>query len=75
MLNCARQHICDGLNAPVRMPRKAFFKIFGQFIAKIIKQQERIHLGGILKTKGTVQFDTGSFKRGRGLACLESRAK
>ncbi len=42
-VNCARQHICDGLNAPVRMPRKAFFKIFNQSMMQSPQQQLQLH--------------------------------
>jgi hypothetical protein len=45
----------------MRMPGEALFKIFRQFIAKVVKQQKGIHFRGILKSESAVQFDTGPF--------------
>ena len=74
VFHTAREHIGDGFNAAVRMPRKALFKIFRQFIAKIVKEQKRIHFRGILKSKSAVQFDAGPFQGWGGLPCFKCRS-
>ena len=44
VIHGARQHIGDGFNAAMGMPRKALDKILGVFVAEIIEQQERVKL-------------------------------
>jgi hypothetical protein len=52
------------------VPWKAFDEIHRPFIAKVVKQQKGVKLGGILKPEGTVQFDACAFHRGLGGAGL-----
>ncbi len=51
-----RQHIGDGLNAPVRMPRKSSHVVRRILIAKIVQQQKRIELLGLPEAKGALQL-------------------
>ena len=55
MIDIARQHIGDGLNAAMRMPGEAREIFVRPVVAEIIEQQERIELGGIAKAEGTAQ--------------------
>jgi len=68
MLDRAGQHIGDGLDAAMRMPRKSFEVIRRGIIAKIVEQQERVKFGRILKSKRAMKFYASAFKGWRGRA-------
>jgi hypothetical protein len=61
VIDRARENICDGFDAPVRMPRKAFFELAWMLAAKIIKQQKWIKGARVMEPKGTVQMDASAF--------------
>ena len=73
MLNRACQHIGDGLDPTMGMPREPFLEIGGVFVAKIVKQQERIKFGWVVKAKGTVQMHPCPFQRGLCTARFDNR--
>ena len=56
VLDGAGQHIGDGLDAAMRMPRKAGAIIVGTIVAEIVEQQERIELAGVAEAEGAVQL-------------------
>ena len=61
MFHITLEHIGDGFDAPVRMPRKPA-EVFRRFIrTKVIKQQERVELRFIAEAKYPVQVYAGSF--------------
>ncbi len=63
MFHIARQHIRNGFDSPVRMPRKALEILRRNVGAKIVQQQERVEIGSIAEAKRTAQMDTGAFTR------------
>ena len=63
MLDGSGQHISDGLDATMRMPRKARPVIVGPVIAEIVKQQKRIEFGGVAEAEGAIELDAGAFDR------------
>src|SRR5215469_5781442 len=67
MLDRAREHRSDGLDAAMGMPRKTGEIILRPVIAEIVKQQERIGLLGVAETEGTPQFHASAFDRRLGL--------
>ena len=60
MLNIACEHVSDGLDAAVRMPRKAGAILFRPVIAEIVEQQKRIELGGVSKAERAAQVHAGA---------------
>ncbi len=67
MLDGPGQHVRDGLDAAVRMPRKARQIILRNVIAEIVEQQERIEVGGVAETERAAQMHARAFERGLGL--------
>src|SRR5258708_26617285 len=63
MLDRAREHVGDGLDAAMRMPRKARAVIFRPVVAEIVEQQKRIEFVGIAEAKRALKFDAGAFDR------------
>src|SRR5712691_2854397 len=63
VLDRAREHVGDGLDAAMRMPRKAGTVILRPLVAKIVEQQERIEFVGIAEAECALEFDTGAFDR------------
>ena len=66
MFHGARQHIGDGFNPAVGVPRKARHVIARGLAAKIVEQQEGVSVAGLTKTKGAVQVNAGTLHRGAG---------
>ena len=54
------------LDAAVRMPRETAQIVGGVFIAKVVKEQERIKFARVMETKGAVQMDACTLHRGLG---------
>ena len=54
-----RQHIGDGFDAPMGMPRQPGAVIARPIVAKVGEQQERVELTR-LKTKGPAELDPGA---------------
>ena len=66
----AGQHVGDGLDAAMRMPRKAGQVIRRILVAKIVQQQERIELRGLAEAEGALQLHAGAFDGGFGFKNL-----
>ncbi len=66
MLYRASQHIGDGFDAAMRVPGETVDVIGWIFVPKVIKQQKRVQLTWIVKTKSAMQFYTGTLQRGTG---------
>src|SRR5262245_63701893 len=64
VLHRARQDIGDGLDAPVRMPRKSGAIVLWALVAEIIEQQERIEVAGVSEAEGPPQLHPGAFHGG-----------
>ena len=67
MLDGAGEHIGDGLDAAMRMPRKAGAVILRPVVAEIVEQQERVEVAGVAEPERAAQLDAGAFHGGRGL--------
>ena len=67
VLDRAGEHIGDGLDAAMRMPRKTGEIVLRPVVAEIIKQQERIGLLRIAETESAAQLHAGAFDRRFGL--------
>ena len=52
VLDRAGQHVGDGLDAAVRMPREAGPVVLGPVVAEIVEQQERVELAGVAEAEG-----------------------
>src|SRR6185295_7075815 len=63
MLHGSRQHIGDGLDAPMRVPRKSCQIVFRNIVAKVVEQKEGIKVPGIAKTECPPQMHPGTFER------------
>ena len=59
VLDRSGEHIGDGLDAAVRVPRKARTVVIGEIVAKVVEQQKRIEGGRIAEAESAAQFDTG----------------
>src|SRR5256885_11010004 len=67
VLNGAGEHICDRLDAAVRMPGESGKIVLGIFVAEVIQQEERIELFGFAEAKGSLELHTGALDSGRRL--------
>src|SRR5919109_3978179 len=56
------QHISDGLDSTVRMPRKPRQIILWNVIAEIIEQKERVEILRVAKTKSAAEVYTRTFE-------------
>ncbi len=61
VLDGAGEHVGDGLDAAVRMPRKAGEIVGRPVVAEIVEQQKRIELRGVAEAEGAAQLDAGAF--------------
>ena len=61
VLDAARQHVSNGLDAAMRMPRKAGPVIVRPVVAEIVEQKERIEFAGIAEAEGAIEFHAGAF--------------
>ena len=68
MIDVAREHVGDGLDAAMRMPGKAGLIILGPIPAKIIHHQERIEIGRVAEAEGAAKPDTRPLHGRNGLA-------
>ena len=67
VLHVAGQHVGDGLDAAMRMPREAGLVLAGHVVPEIVEQQERVGLGRFTEAKGAVQVHAGALHGGLGL--------
>src|SRR5208282_5282785 len=57
VLDRARQHISDRLDAAMRMPGEAGLIVFRPVAAEIVHHQERIEVGRVAEAEGAAQPD------------------
>src|SRR6266403_5515234 len=62
VLDRARQHIRNGLDAPVRMPRESREVILRIVVAESVQQKKRIELLRLAETEGALQLDARAFQ-------------
>jgi len=61
MLYKAVHHVGDGLDAPMRMPRKTSQVLFGVVGTEIIEHQERVHHLDLVMAECALQVNTRTF--------------
>ena len=64
VIDRAREHVGDGLDAAMRMPGEAGEIFVGVVVAEIVEQEERIELLRVAEPEAALQFDSGPFERG-----------
>src|SRR5580692_12358936 len=57
MLHFAGQHISNGLDPPVWMPRETGQVVGRILVAEIVQQEERVKVFRFAETEGALQFD------------------
>ena len=62
VFDVSRQHVGDGFDPPVRMPRKAGEIIVRVLVAEVVEQQERIELRRVAEAERALQLDAGAFE-------------
>jgi hypothetical protein len=67
VIDAARQHIGDGLDAPVRMPGKSRAIVVGAVVAEVVEQQKGIELARVAEAEGAAQLHAGALDRRLGL--------
>ena len=67
MLHRSREHVGDGLNSAMRVPRKSLQVIGWIVVAEIIQQQERIELLGLAEAEGAFELYARALNRRLGL--------
>ena len=68
MIDLARQHIGDRLDAAMGMPRKAGEIVLGPIAAEIIHHEERVEIGRVAEAEGAAQLDARPLHGRNGLA-------
>ena len=63
----AGEHVGDGLDAAMGMPREAGAVVLGTVVAEIVEQEERIELAGLAEAERAVKLHAGAFARRRRL--------
>ena len=66
VLDVAGEHIGDGLDAAMRMPREAGEIFVRPVVAEIVEQQERVEFGGVAEAERAAQMHAGALDRGLG---------
>ena len=61
VLDGTGQHISNGLDAAMRMPRKPGAVIFRPVVAEIVQQQERIEFARVAEAEGAIELDARAF--------------
>src|SRR5581483_6363190 len=59
VLDGAGEHISNGFDAAVRMPRKAGAIIVRPVVAEIVEQQERVEFGRIAEAERAIELHAG----------------
>ena len=75
VIDRAGEHVGDGLDAAVRVPREARLELLRVFVAEVVEQQEGIEGAGVVKPEGAVQVNPGAFQRWLGEGLGFYRAK
>src|SRR5436190_2711510 len=65
MRHFAGQHVGDGLDAAMRMPRESLEEVRRTIVPEIVEEQKRIELGGVAEPESTVQLDACALDSGR----------
>src|SRR5262249_3009446 len=60
VLDAAGENVGNGLDAAMRMPRKAGAVILGVIVAKVIEEQKRIERRRVAETEGAAQLNPGA---------------
>jgi len=66
VLDGAGQHVGDGFNAAMRVPREACQVILRNVVAEIVEQQERVEVRCVAEAERAAQMDAGAFEGGLG---------
>src|SRR6266436_649659 len=66
MLDGPGKDVRDGLDAAMRMPRKARQIIFGNIVTKIVEEKERVKVRSVAEAKRAAQVHARTFHRGLG---------
>ena len=67
VIDVARQHVGNRLDAAMRMPRKPCLVVGGTVVPEVVEQQKRVEVFGIAESKRALQLDAGaldSWRRG-----------
>ena len=60
----AGQHVCDGLDSAVRVPREAGDVLERVLRAEVVEEEERVHPGHFGVTEGAPKVDAGPLDGG-----------
>jgi hypothetical protein len=63
----AREHVGDGFDTPMRVPRKSGQIVVGVLVTEVVEQEKRIEVTSVTKTKSATQSHTSAFNGGFGL--------
>ena len=66
VVDAARQHVGDGLDAAVRMPGKSGPIVLRPIVAEVVEQEEGIELARLPEAEGAPQLHARAFDRGFG---------
>src|SRR5262249_20977571 len=66
MVDAAGQHVGDGLDSAMRMPRKTGAILLRPVVAEIVEQQERIEFRGVAEAESAAQMHAGALESGLG---------
>ena len=61
VLDASRQHVSNGLDAAMGMPRKTRPIVVGPVVAEIVEQEERIEFAGFAEAEGAIELYAGAF--------------
>ena len=62
----AGQHVGDGFDPPVRVPREPREVVGGALIAEVVEEQEGVEFGGLSEAEGAMELDPGALHGGLG---------
>jgi len=65
MLYRAREHVSNGFNTAVRVPRETRQIFLWNIVTEIVEQQERIEIGGVAEAECAAQMHACTFERRR----------
>ena len=60
VIDRARQHVGDGLDAAVRMPGESSLELLRSIVAEVVEQQERIEVARVAEAEGAAEMDAGA---------------
>src|SRR5579871_2603700 len=62
VLDISREYVSDGLNPPMRMPRKARQIIRRNVVTEIVKQQERVEVRSVAESESAPEMYPRAFE-------------